>query len=167
MQDPHHYIHNDPHYCGNKFLLCIHKSWQQIRHGDAHDSRTRNSKSCTEAWACIYIKNECLSSFLSVGCLHLMAFFLSHAPHVNRLSPAILIHALRLFTRGRCYASPAFYASLNRRCSRWFVCFQTDMLWLVNPTLAALCPRHTSINSVRLLHIFMHFVSGLAVRWFN
>lgn len=44
MQDPHHYIHNDPHYCGNKFLLCIHKSWQQIRHGDAHDSRTQNSK---------------------------------------------------------------------------------------------------------------------------
>lgn len=44
MQDPCHYIHNVPHYCGNKFLLCIHKSWQQIRHGDAHDSRTQNSK---------------------------------------------------------------------------------------------------------------------------
>lgn len=25
-------------------ILFIHKSWQQIRHGDAHDSRTQNSK---------------------------------------------------------------------------------------------------------------------------
>lgn len=167
MQDPHHYIHNDPHYCGNKFLLCIHKSWQQIRHGDAHDSRTQNSKAVQKHELVFTLRMSVYLHFCPLDASIWRLFFLSHAPHVNRLSPAILIHALRLFTRGRCYASPAFYASLSRRCSLWFVCFQTDMLWLVNPTLAALCPLHTSINSVRLLHIFMHFVSGLAVRWFN
>ena len=47
----HHYLHHNRHNhlrhsynIDNKYFF-IHKGWQQIRHGDAHDIRTQNLKS--------------------------------------------------------------------------------------------------------------------------
>lgn len=62
-------------------ILFIHKSWQQIRHGDAHDSRTQNSKAVQ--------KHEFVFTLRMSVCLHFWtaapkAFFVSctsYPPH--------------------------------------------------------------------------------------
>lgn len=66
--------------------------------------------------------NACIGRLFFVSCTLYQPF-------------VVLIHALRLFSWRRCYATPAFCACLSRRCSRSFVCFQTDMLWFVNDRL--------------------------------
>lgn len=61
-------------------ILFIHKSWQQIRHGDAHDGRTQNSKAVqkNELVFTFGCESVFLSAFLSNGQLHRRLFCLVH-----------------------------------------------------------------------------------------
>lgn len=65
-------------------ILFIHKSWQQIRHGDAHDSRTQNSKAVQKHEFVFTLRMSVYLHFCPLdGCTK--GFFLSHAPHIHHI----------------------------------------------------------------------------------
>lgn len=59
-------------------ILFIHKSWQQIRHGDEHDSRTQNSKAVQKNEFVFTVRMCVCLPFCQSGWLHWRLFCLIH-----------------------------------------------------------------------------------------
>lgn len=109
-------------------ILFIHKSWQQIRHGDAHDSRTQNSKAVQKHEFVFTLRMSVYLHFcLLDGCTK--GFFcLMHLISTTYCSICCFDTDLRLFGWRHCYTTPTFLHLFEQRAlSRSFVCFQIDM----------------------------------------
>lgn len=85
-------------------ILFIHKSWQQIRHGDAHDSRTQNSKAVQKNKFVFTVRMCVCLPFLSNGQLHWRLFLF----RASRPSPPRFDIDLTLFSWRHCYATSTF-----------------------------------------------------------
>lgn len=117
-------------------ILFIHKSWQQIRHGDAHDSRTQNSKAVQKREFVFTLRLSVYLLFCPLDGCTKGFFCLMHLISTTYCSICCFDTDLRLFSWRHCYTTPTFLHLFEQRAiSRSFVCFQIDMPWFVNDWL--------------------------------